>query len=122
MPPGLLPQVFLMFGEGLVVSVVLLLLFRLRRILGLAPIYITVAIFYQLANLTAASVYIKISSDLMLSPGSVVLFPAILIVVLYVYIREDALETRTLIYGLLAGDLVVAVLGVLIAQHFHSPV
>jgi diguanylate cyclase (GGDEF)-like protein len=51
----------------------------------------------------------------------VVLFPAILFAVLFVYIREDAQEARKLIYALLAGDLVVAALGLLIAQHFGSP-
>jgi diguanylate cyclase (GGDEF)-like protein len=56
-----------------------------------------------------------------MSPGSVVLFPAVLFAVLFVYIREDAQEARKLIYALLAADLVVASLGLLVAQHFESP-
>src|SRR5262249_25272406 len=63
---------------------------------------------------------IKLSLDLMVSPGSVVLFPAILVAVLFIYAREEAKEGWWLIYALLAADLVVAVLGLLIVQHFNS--
>src|SRR3954468_8019926 len=110
-----------MLAEGLLIMVVLLALFRVRAAFGFVPIYVTAAILYQLANLTAGSVLIRVGPDLAVSPGSVVIFPAVLVVVLLVYIREDASEARKLIYGLLAGDLVVAALGVMIAQHLWSP-
>src|SRR5581483_5628426 len=113
-------QILLLCGEGVVIVAALLLMFHLRALFGLVPVYIAVATIYQLANLTASSVYIQIRPDLVLSPGSVVIFPAVLVVVLLLYIREDAEEARKLIYGLLAGDLVAALLGLLIAQHFHS--
>jgi diguanylate cyclase (GGDEF)-like protein len=64
---------------------------------------------------------VKVTPDLLMSPGSVVLFPAVLFAVLFIYIREDAQEARKLIYALLAADLVVASLGLLVAQHFESP-
>jgi diguanylate cyclase (GGDEF)-like protein len=118
---ALVEQIVLLLAETLLVATVLLVLFRLRSIFGLVPIYTTVAIFYQMANFTATTVYIKFTPDLMVSPGSVVLFPAILVAVLYVYIREDAQEARKFIYALLAGDVVVAVLGLVIAEHFRSP-
>ena len=114
-------QGLLMLAQGLLIILVLLSLFRLRGAFGLVPIYVTVAILYQLANLTAGTVLISIGSDLAISPGSVVIFPAVLVVVLLIYIREDAGEARKLIYGLLAADLVVATLGVMLAQHFWSP-
>ena len=107
--------------ETLIVASALLVLFRLRTVFGLVPIYTTLGIFYQMANLLAATVYLKVTPDLMMSPGSVVLFPAILFTVLFVYIREDAREARKLIYALLAANLAVAALGLLIAQHFASP-
>jgi diguanylate cyclase (GGDEF)-like protein len=109
-----------MLLEALIVASLLLALFRLRGVFGLVPIYTTVAILYQMANLLAATVYIKLTPDLMVSPGSAVLFPAILLAVLFIYIREDAKEARRLIYALLAADLLVAVLGLLIVQHFNS--
>ncbi len=121
MTTELVRQLLLMILEGLIVAGLLLALFRLRGALGLVPIYTTVAIFYQMANLLAGTVYIKIPPDLTVSPGSVVLFPAILLSVLFVYMRGDAEEARKFIYGLLAGDLVVAALGLVIAQHFGSP-
>jgi diguanylate cyclase (GGDEF)-like protein len=119
--PALVEQLALLVAEALLVATVLLALFRLRSIFGLVPIYTTVAIFYQMANFTAATVYVKITPDVMISPGSVILFPAILVAVLYVYLREDAQEARKLIYALLAGDIVVALLGLAISEHFRSP-
>jgi hypothetical protein len=119
--PAIGQQLLLMLGEALLVAAVLLALFRLRTVWGLVPIYITLGILYQTANLLAATVYVKLTPDLMLSPGSVVLFPAILFAVLFVYIREDAQEARRLIYALLAANFVLAGLGLLIAQHFDSP-
>jgi diguanylate cyclase (GGDEF)-like protein len=121
MSGALAQQLFLLLVEAIMVASLLLLLFRLRTTFGLVPIYTTVAILYQLANLLAATVYIQVTPELLVSPGSVVLFPAILLAVLFIYIREDAAEARKLIYALLAGDLMVAVLGLLIVQHFHTP-
>jgi diguanylate cyclase (GGDEF)-like protein len=114
-------QLVLLLIEALMIAVALFGLFRARSLFGLVPIYTTIAILYQLANLLAATVYIRISPEILISPGSVVLFPALLLTVLFVYIREDAQEARKLIYALLAGDLVVAALGLLITRHFDSP-
>ena len=119
--PLLGEQLALFLAEAVLVASLLLALFRLRGLFGLAPIYTTVGILYQMANLLAATVYVKVTPDLLMSPGSVVLFPAVLFAVLFVYIREDAQEARKLIYALLAADLVVASLGLLVAQHFESP-
>jgi diguanylate cyclase (GGDEF)-like protein len=114
-------QLALLLAQAVLVAAILLTLFRLRTVFGLVPIYTTIAIFYQMANLLAATVYIKVTPDLMITPGSVVLFPAILLTVLFIYIREDAREARNLIYALIAADLSTAALGPLIAQHFNSP-
>ena len=121
MTSALAQQLGLLLLEALIVASLLLTLFRLRGVFGLVPLYTTVAILYQMANLLAATVYVQVTPEVMVSPGSVVLFPAILLVVLIIYIREDAQEARKLIYALLGADLMVAVLGLLVAQHFHSP-
>src|SRR5687767_14200714 len=118
---ALAQQLGLLLLEALIVASLLLTLFRLRGVFGLVPLYTTVAILYQMANLLAATVYVQVTPEVMVSPGSVVLFPSILLVVLIIYIREDAQEARKLIYALLGADLMVAVLGLLVAQHFHSP-
>ncbi len=117
----LLPQIGLMFFETFLVSSVLLLFFRLRPVLGLAPIYTMLGVFFQLANLWSATIYVRITPELLVSPGSVVLFPSSILAVLFIYIREDAAEARTLIYALLASDIVGSILSLLVVFHLRDP-
>src|SRR5690606_1312905 len=56
-----------------------------------------------------------------MSPGSVALFPACLMIVLLVYIREDAMEARTMIYGLLAANVTASLLGLVVSHHLRGP-
>ncbi|HKA41505.1 MAG TPA: diguanylate cyclase [Burkholderiales bacterium] len=114
-------QLSLMALEAVLAASVLLLLFRVRSIFGLAPIYTTVGVFYYLATLLAGTTYVKVAPGLLMSPGSVALFPASLFSVLFVYIREDAKEARNMIYALLAANIVASVLGVIVSQHLLSP-
>ena len=77
-------------------------------------------LYFQYANLLAGSVYIPLSSWLVVSPGSVVLFPAILFLVLFVYLSEDAVEARKLIYGVAIANLVFLPMGLIVAQQLQS--
>jgi len=114
-------QLALMAGEAAAAAAVLLMLFRARRVLGLASLYTTVGVFYYLATLLAATTFIQVTPGLMMSPGSVALFPASLFAVLLVYVREDAREARNMIYGLLAANVSASLLGVLAGLHLGSP-
>jgi diguanylate cyclase (GGDEF)-like protein len=49
------------------------------------------------------------------------LFPAILFLVLFVYLSEDALEARKLIYGVAIANLVFLPLGLIVALQLQSP-
>jgi len=114
-------QLSLMAFEAATAAALLLALFRARRVLGLAALYTTVGVFYYLATLLAATTFITVAPGLLMSPGSVALFPASLFAVLLVYIREDANESRHMIYGLLAANVSASLLGVLVSQHLQSP-
>jgi diguanylate cyclase (GGDEF)-like protein len=114
-------QLTLMVGEAVVASVVLLGLFRARRVIGHAALYTTVGVLYYLATLLAATTLVKVAPGLLMSPGSVALFPASLFAVLLVYIREDAKEARNMIYGLLAANVAASLLGLIFSQHLRSP-
>lgn len=124
-PPGgtedLLQQLGLVCLEVVLVASLLLTLFRLRGRFGLAPIHTTLGVISQMSSLLSASVYVRITPDLVLSPGSTVLFPAVLFVVLFVYVREDARQARRLIYGLVAANFVIGLLGLLATWHLRSP-
>jgi diguanylate cyclase (GGDEF)-like protein len=119
--PALPLQIALMTIEAALAAVVLLVLFRARRVFGLAPVYTTVGVFYYLATLLAGTTFVKVAPGLLMSPGSVALFPASLFAVLLVYIREDAKEARNMIYGLLAANVSASLLGLLVGQHLSGP-
>ncbi len=121
MATELLPQLALMFLETVLVTSILLTFFRLRSILGLAPIYTMLGVFFQLANLWSATIYVRITPELLVSPGSVVLFPSSILAVLFIYIKEDAGEARRLIYALLASDIVGSILSLMVVLHLRDP-
>jgi diguanylate cyclase (GGDEF)-like protein len=114
-------QLSVMALESVLAAAVLLALVRARGTLGLAPLYTTVGVFYYLATLLAASVFVRVSPGLLMSPGSVALFPASLFAVLLVYVREDAKEARNMIYGLLAANVFASLLGLVVSQHLRGP-
>lgn len=99
----------------------LLALFRARHVIGLAPTYTTVGVYYYLATLLAGTTFVQVTPSLLMSPGSVALFPACLMIVLLVYIREDAMEARTMIYGLLAANVTASLLGLVVSHHLRGP-
>ena len=118
--PDLALQLSLMAIEAAAAAAVLLALFHARPAFGLAPVYTTVGVFYYLATLLAGTTFVKVGG-LLISPGSVALFPASLFAVLLVYIREDAKEARNMIYGLLAANVSASLLGLLVSQHLSGP-
>jgi diguanylate cyclase (GGDEF)-like protein len=118
---GALGQAALMVVEALCVASLLLVLLRLRPIFGLTPVYTTLGVLYHLAGFLAGTLYVGFTPDIAMSPGSMVLFPANIFVVLFVYIQEDAYEARRLIYGLFAANVVVILMGILISYHLASP-
>ena len=118
--PELVFQLLLMVTEAGAAAAVLLALFSARRVLGLASIYTTVGVLYYLATLLASTTFIKVA-PLLVSPGSVALFPATLFAVLLIYIREDAREARNMIYGLLAANVSATLLGLIVSYHMQGP-
>ena len=111
----------LMAIEAALAATVLLALFRARNVVGLAPLYTTVGVFYYLATLVAGTTFVKVAPGIMMSPGSVALFPATLFAVLLVYLREDANEARHMIYGLFAANVSAAALGLIVSHHLQGP-
>lgn len=119
--PYVAQQLLLMIVQAVFVGALLVAAFRLRRTFGLALVYIVFGVIFQYANLLAGTVYVPLSSWLVVSPGSVVLFPAILFLVLFVYLSEDAVEARKLIYGVAIANVVFIPLGLIVAQQLQSP-
>jgi PAS domain S-box-containing protein len=91
------------------VSILLLTLFKLRAVFGLSLLFIALGVFQFLQVFLISSLYVKIANGIVVSPG-MLLFTGTLFTVLLIYIREDALETRKVIYGLLIANIVLALL------------
>lgn len=113
---------FLFFlGETVVVVLLLLGLFRLRRALGLFPLYVTLGVFQPVQVFLAASVYVEFAPGFVITPGSTVMFAASLFAILLVYIREDALEARRVIYGILTANVTMTLLLVVFGMQLTLP-
>ncbi len=110
MKPDTLLPVLLFFAEAAAVASVLLVLFSVRRELGLGPLGVTIGVLMLLRNVLAATLYVRIAPGVLIGPLSVVVFTANLSMILLVYIREDALEARKLAYGAIAANLLVGIL------------
>ena len=65
----------------------------------------------------ASILYVALPFGIVASPGSTVLFTGKLMLLLLVYIREDAVVVRQPIYGLLIGNLLLFALAFLTRQH-----
>ena len=118
--PDLVSQLLLMVLEAVLAGGVLLVLFNARRVIGLASVYATVGVLYYLATLLSGAIFIRVSPELLISPGSVALFPASLFAVLLVYIREDTEEARNMISSLLAANVSTGLLGLVVIQHLNG--
>jgi hypothetical protein len=114
-------QLALMMVEAAFVGALLVTSFRLRRYVGLALVYIVFGVIFQYSALLASSVYVQLAPGLVVSPGSVVLFPSVLFLVLFVYLSDDAVEARKLIYGVAGANVVFLPLGLLIAAQLRDP-
>jgi diguanylate cyclase (GGDEF)-like protein len=105
--------------EAAVMAAVVLGLFRARTALGFTPLYIVLGgLQYLEATL---SLQVEVFPGVAVYPASAVLFPATLLSVLLVYLKEDALEARKLVDGLVLANLAAAVISLLISWQIAVP-
>lgn len=98
-------------------------LFRLRRTFGLGVFLCALGSLHFLETYLAAIFYVAAPFGTALSPGSIVLFSGKLVMLLLLYIREDAEAVRQPIYGLLIGNfLIVAFIWMVRHHDVISPV
>ena len=96
----------LLVVEVLALAFLVLLLFRLRHRIGLTPLYVSLGVFQPVQVILSSSVYVDLWPGVPVSPGTLI-FAASLLAVLLVYIREDALEVRKVVYAILVANLVM---------------
>ncbi|MEP3838141.1 MAG: PAS domain S-box protein [Algibacter sp.] len=96
--------------EFLLLSSCILLLFKLRARIGLAPLYILLgAIQYLQANLGSTFSF-NVFSEYVIYPGSIILFSGVLFAVLLIYIKEGVASARALIIGIVVSNIFMSLM------------
>ncbi|MBT8384908.1 MAG: PAS domain S-box protein [Bacteroidia bacterium] len=103
-------QILLLLLQCTIIAVLLLFLFRLRIIFGLSLLIITLGVFQFIQVFLTSTLSIEIYSGYQVSPGSMVLFTGSLFAILLVYLREDTLKARKIIYALFIANVIIGLL------------
>lgn len=106
-----------MLAEAFLLGACLYLLIRLRPWLGNTPLVATVGTLQFVQVVLAISVYIEVLPGLLISPGSAVLFTGTILAVLLVYIVDDALGARKLIYSLFLANILLSLITLSVSTH-----
>src|ERR1043165_6670917 len=112
-----LNNLLLLAADAIVYFAVLAGLFRLRHRLGIGAFFCALGVMHFIETYLASIFYIGLPFGIVTSPGSSVLFAGKLLMLLLVYIREDARVVRQPIYGLLFGNLLMVALAALMRSH-----
>jgi diguanylate cyclase (GGDEF)-like protein len=112
----------LLVAQALLYFAVMAALFRLRHRFGIGLFVCAIGVMHFLETFLASVFYIQLPFG-MISPGSTVMFSGKLVMLLLLYMREDAAAVRQPIYGLLIGNFLMVALVVILRQHVTvSPV
>lgn len=114
-------NVILLGADALLYFAVLATLFGLRHKVGIGAFFCTLGVMHFIETYLASTVYVSLPFGLIASPGSAVLFTGKLMMLLLVYIREDAEVVRQPIYGLLIGNILMVALALVVRQHALVP-
>lgn len=111
---------FLLLAEAVVYFSVMVTLFRFRRRIGLGVFVCALGVMHFLETYLASVFYVALPFG-MVSPGSAVLFSGKLVMLLLLYMKEDAATVRQPIYGLLLGNALMIGLVLLLRLHAVAP-
>jgi diguanylate cyclase (GGDEF)-like protein len=108
----------LLAGDALIYFAALSTLLVLRGRIGLGPFFCALGVMHFLETYLASIFYVALPFGVITSPGSTVLFTGKLMMLLLLYMREDAQVVRQPIYGLLFGNVLLFALA--FVMHHHS--
>jgi diguanylate cyclase (GGDEF)-like protein len=115
--PSTLLNIALFVAEAAAYFAVMTALFRARRRFGIGLFFCALGAMHFLETYLAAVLYVGLPGGLVVSPGSAILFSGKLVMLLLVYIREDASTVRQPVYGLLFANLLMV--GLVWLMRFH---
>lgn len=105
--------------EAAVAASLVLGLFRARGALGLSPLYVLMGGFQFLTSVRGPIV--PVWEGFAIHPAALVLLPANLLALLVVYLKEDQVEARKLVYGLVVAYAGLTLVTLLIGGHALLP-
>ena len=114
--PRLLTNSLLLLAEAVVYFGVMAALFRLRGRVGVGVFMCALGVMHFLETYLASVFYVTLPFGIV-SPGSAILFSGKLMMLLLLYMKEDAATVRQPIYGLLIGNALMIGLVLLLRQH-----
>lgn len=106
----------LLVVQAAVYFTVMMALLQARRSIGVGVFMCALGVMHFLETYLASVFYIELPFGI-ISPGSTVLFSGKLLMILLLYIREDALVVRQPIYGLLIGNFLIVGLVMILRSH-----
>jgi diguanylate cyclase (GGDEF)-like protein len=110
-------NLMLLAGDALIYFGALAVLLRLRHRIGLGPFFCALGVMHFLETYLASIFYVELPFGVVTSPGSTVLFTGKLMLLLLLYMREDAQVVRQPIYGLLFGNVLVFAMALVMRHH-----
>jgi len=112
-----LDNVALLAADAVLYFIALAALLRARSRIGLGAFFCALGVMHFLETYLAGIFYVSLPFGIVTSPGSTVLFTGKLMMLLLLYIREDAVVVRQPIYGLLFGNVLLFALAYLMRHH-----
>ena len=109
-------NLFLFVTEAVFYFTVMMTLLHFRGRLGLGVFLTALGVMHFLETYLAAVFYVTLPFGTV-SPGSSILFAGKLMLILLLYIKEDAETVRQPIYGLFLGNLMTVAIGLLLQFH-----
>jgi diguanylate cyclase (GGDEF)-like protein len=112
-----LQNLLLLSGDAVLYFVALAALLRARSRIGFGAFFCALGVMHFLETYLASIFYVSLPLGIVASPGSTVLFTGKLMMLLLLYIREDAVVVRQPIYGLLFGNVLLFALAFIMRHH-----
>ncbi|SHL45190.1 GGDEF domain-containing protein [Roseibium suaedae] len=109
-------NVFLLVVQATLYFTVMMSLLRARKAIGIGVFMCALGVMHFLETYLASVFYIQLPFGI-ISPGSTVMFSGKLLMILLLYIREDAAVVRQPIYGLLIGNFLIVGLVMILRNH-----
>lgn len=99
----------IIFFQCFLVVALLCYLFWNRKKLGLAFLFTAIGVFQFLQIFLTNTFFVSIGPEIIISPGTFVLFYSTLFCLLLVYICEDLIKVRSLIYAIIIANVLLTI-------------